>query len=563
MPSASEFDADGYRRDVLDCARKRENTPPPDLLERYAIAVEMEHDPAAFEARVAEVVKYWRSIGQQKLYRRLADALLAADKELKAADKITFAHFAQRRRDEGKRAQARLESLVTDIAATSTAVLRSTLTWIYDEGQGLLSEETIRLAFAARQVAVVDEEWTLPRRPPAPYSDLAGHLSTLGFSLAAEVVFGTDAVRSGFRLRNGFELVSGDRVTVDLLDQKVKALAQRPHDERKTALSSVLAMLQRAAGRPGELNALLMWQLIDVLQPQLTAGLPNRSVANSGAELGLDRAEAAELVLALTRRRSEATGARVAALVQEADAAQRAGATEEAAGFLTAALAMTSDGNDHLRARLHSLPPPPPVRVTASEKDGSVRLEWTPGPARTAGIRYRVVRQIGAPGRRAIGRSATGRDHGPVRHRRRADLRRDALLHRLRYQGSGRLVRRDVGRPGSSAAGSIRMRAGSPGRLGARLLEGRSGHGGRPGHPGRRLLRARGGGHAADTGVAGGLPRHPGAARDSVLLPDPRRVRQRHRRAPGHPGDREVGRPRGAAGGGPRDEGRTAARRGA
>ena len=397
MPSPSEFDADGYRRDVLDPARKRGNTPSPDLLVRYAVAAEMERDPAAFEARVAEVVKYWRRIGQQKLYRKLVDALLAADKELKAADKITFAHFAQRRHDERNRAQARLESVVTEIAATTTAVLRATLTWLYDDCQGLLSEETIRHEFDVHQVAVVDEEWTLPRRPPAPYSDLAAHLSTLGLSLAAEVVFGSEAVRAGFRLRNGFELLSGGRITKDLLEEKIKALAQRPHDERKTALGSVLAMLQSATGRSDEVNALLTWQLIDVLQPRVAAGLPNRSVANSAAELGLDKAEAPELVLAMTRRRSEATGARVAALVQEADAAQRAGATEEAAGFLTAALAMTSDGNDHLRSRLHSLPPPPPVRVTATEKDGSVRLEWTPGPARTAGIRYRVIRQIGTP----------------------------------------------------------------------------------------------------------------------------------------------------------------------
>src|SRR5947207_13792038 len=122
MTSPSDFDADGYRREVLDPARKRGNVPPPDLLIRYAVALEMEHDAAAFETRVAQVVKHWRSMRQQRLYRKLAEALLAAHAELKAADKINFAHFVQRGRHERDQAQARLESLVEEIAATTPAV---------------------------------------------------------------------------------------------------------------------------------------------------------------------------------------------------------------------------------------------------------------------------------------------------------------------------------------------------------------------------------------------------------------------------------------------------------
>jgi hypothetical protein len=399
MTSPSDFDAAGYLREVLDPARKRGNVPPPDLLIRYAVAFEMEHDAAAFETRVAQVTKHWRSIRQQRLYRKLAEALLAAHAELKAADKINFAHFVQRRHDERDQAQARLESLVAEIAATTPAVLRFTLTWLYDECGGVLSEETIEDAFAAHRVAVLDQEWRLPRRPPVQYSDLAAHLGTLGFRLAPEVVFGTEAVRAGFRLRSGFRLQSGDRITTDLLDEKAKSLAQGRHDERNTALGSVLTMLRSAAGRQGDLDALLIWQLIDVLQPQVSAGLPIRSIASSATRLGLDETEAPSLVLTLTQRRPEATGSRVAALVQNADAAEHAGATEEAAELLTAALAMTSGEDDHLRARLQALAPPPPLQVLATPKDDGVRLEWVPGPARTAGIRYRVVRQVGGPAR--------------------------------------------------------------------------------------------------------------------------------------------------------------------
>jgi hypothetical protein len=396
MPSASDFDKSGYCRAVLDPARKRGNVPPPDLLVRYAVSAEMERDEAVFEARVAQVVKYWRSIRQQKLYRKLAEALLAAHTELKAADKISFAHFMQRRRAERDQAQARLESTVKEIAATMPAVPRSTLAFLYDDCGGVLSEEAIQKEFATHQVAVVDQEWVLPRRPPVQYSDLVTHLTAVGLRLAAEAVFTTEDVRGGFRLRHGFELRSGDRLTGDLLEQKNKSLDQRPRDERNTALRSVLAVLQTAAGRPGELDALLLWQLIDEVRPRLVAGLPIRSVANFAAELGLDPAEAAELMLALTQHRSEATGSRVAALVREADQAVQAKAIEEAAGLLTAALAMTSD-DDVLRTRLRSLPPPSPVRILATPRDRGVRLEWVPGPAKTAGIRYRVVREIDGP----------------------------------------------------------------------------------------------------------------------------------------------------------------------
>jgi hypothetical protein len=397
MPSASEFDQSGYCRAVLDPARKRGNVPPPDLLVRYAVSAEMEREAAAFQARVDEVVKYWRSVKQKKLYRKLAEALLAAHTELKAADKLSFAHFMQRRREERNEAQARLELTVKEIAANMPAVPRSTLIFLHDDCSGVLSEEAIQKEFAAHQVAIVDQEWVLPRRPPAQYSDLISHLGALGLRLAAEAVFGTEEVRKGFRLCHGFELASGHRLTKDLLDQKNKSLDQRPRDERNTALRSVLAVLQTAAARPGELDALLLWQFVDEVRPRLVAGLPIRSVTNFAAELGLDQAEAAELMLALTQHRSEATGSRVATLVREADEAVQANAIEEAAGLLTTALAMTSDGDEALRARLRSLPPPRPVRMLATPMDHRVRLEWVPGPARTAGIRYRVVRKIDGP----------------------------------------------------------------------------------------------------------------------------------------------------------------------
>jgi hypothetical protein len=159
---------------------------------------------------------------------------------------------------------------------------------------------------------------------------------------------------------------------------------------------SVLTVLQQAADRPGELDALLLWQLIDVLQPQVAAGLPVKSIAASATALGLDQGEAAELVLALVHR-SDASGSRIPTLVKEAGEAERSGATEEAAEKLTEAIVMGGDPDGSLRARLQKLPPPPPGPVSATRKDGMVEVEWRPAPARTPGISYRVVRQDTTP----------------------------------------------------------------------------------------------------------------------------------------------------------------------
>ena len=394
MPPASEFDKARYRKEVLEPALKRGNVPPPDLMIRYA-AAGPERNADAFKARIDEVVRYWRELEQKIVYKQLAGALLAAHARLKDAGQVSYAHFAQQRDAERDEALARLKATVSDIAATTPAVLRSTLTWLRDLYGGMFSDEAIMSEFAARQVAVIDQAWPLSPRPPQ-LSGLARSLDTLDIRLAAEAVFGTDAVRAGFRLKNGFRLISGNRVvTRDLIADKKKDLAQRPHDGRKTAHEDVLQALQQSEERH-ELNALLLWQLIDVLQPQVTEGLPNRSIVTLASSLGLDRAEAAELVLTLGQQRSEGSVAHAASL-KRIDEAERAGDTEEAAALLTELISKRGDSGGRLHARLSALPPPPPVRVLVTQRGSAVHVEWQPGPARADQVRYRAVRSADAP----------------------------------------------------------------------------------------------------------------------------------------------------------------------
>ena len=394
MPPASEFDQARYRRDVLEPARKS-GVPPPDLMTRYAVSASMERSPAAFDTRIAEVVRYWRGLQQQIVFKPLAVALLAAHATLKDEGRLSYPSFARQRAGRRQQAQSALTTTVRQIAASTQAVPRSTLSLLCGECGGLLSEEAIQGEFARHQVAIVDQGWPLPPRP-SRLPGLAARLDTLDLRLAAEAVFGTEAVRAGFHLRPGFRLASGARLTRDLLAEKKKSLALRPHDDRKTAQEDVLQVLQQSTDR-GELDALLLWQLIDILQPRVAEGLPNRSVADLAAGLGLDRAEAAELVLTLVQQRPDGRGANPASLTQQLAEAERAGDTEEAAALLTELIARAGDGDGTLRARLRSLPPPPPARVVAAAQGSTVRLEWRPGPARTDQIRYRVVRRPGSP----------------------------------------------------------------------------------------------------------------------------------------------------------------------
>ena len=395
MPPASEFDQDRYHQDVIEPARKAGNVLPPDLMIRYAISAAMAGNTAAFDARVSDVVKYWRGLQQRIVFRPLAVALLAAHARLKDAGELSYASFERQQTADRDEALAGLEAKIKDIAASTPAVLRSMVSWLHGEYHGLVSEATIASQLASHQVTVIDLPWELPARP-SRLSGLAAHLDTLDLRLAAETVFSTSAVRAGFRIHHSFQLSSGERITQPLLAAKKRELAQRAHDDRKTAHEEVLQVLRQCADR-GELDALLLWQLVEVLRRQIAEGLPNRSVVSLASSLGLDQAEAAELVLTLRQQRPDDRGATAAALKRQVDEAEQADDTEQAAALLAELIARHGDGDGSLAARLQSLPPPPPAHVLATPVGDTVQVQWQAGQTRAGQVRYRVVRCSGQP----------------------------------------------------------------------------------------------------------------------------------------------------------------------
>ena len=200
----------------------------------------------------------------------------------------------------------------------------------------------------------------------------------------------------------------------------------------------MLTILVAAVGREDALHQLLLWEVREQPRPDVAAGLPARLVAHTAVELGLDHREADELAATLAgerNTRADPTGAaqriadalragqlheardlladlppgdsadlrarvdaawrEVDELVRQADEARGGGHTEEAARQLSQAADLARDDVD-IPARLAQLPPPPPTGTAAALDGGQVSVRWTPGPALTGGVRFRVVRATGA-----------------------------------------------------------------------------------------------------------------------------------------------------------------------
>ncbi|HVQ90118.1 MAG TPA: hypothetical protein VMU51_03690, partial [Mycobacteriales bacterium] len=428
------FDPDTYRRQVLEPARAGGNVPPPDLLLRYALTHAELAGAAPFDRHVDQVVRHWRALKQQRAFAKLADALLAGHAELQRSGELTPAALRERSAAARDAARRRLGQQVAALAAAFPYITSGTGQALVDGSAGLLDAATVRDALRAAQVRVV-EPWPVPATPPtAKARDLARNLGLLGCRLSVEAVFGPADVRAGFRLRDGFRLASGAALTTEAVRAAQREVDKGRADERKTAASTVLAVLLDQLARPDGVEALLRWELATALEPQAAAGMPARVLAADAADLGLDPVDAGTLAVSLlaavderrvagageiaellgtgqlraaqqrlqalppgrgadVREQVEATAARV-----DARAAAAAAATdpEQAAALLGQAIALAQDDED-LGRQLAAIPPPPPVAVAVAVTGDGVLVSWRPGPARVGAVRHRVVRTLGRP----------------------------------------------------------------------------------------------------------------------------------------------------------------------
>jgi hypothetical protein len=436
---ANEWE-DEYKLSVLEPARRAGNLLPQDPFVRYALTGG-HRVPERFRARLDEVVSYWKKLATTtKVYKPLADALLAAHKDLARDEALTLEEFEQRRQRARDHAEARIDAWVKQVASGIPYLTQPALQHMVERSGGLVTEPQVRAKLALSGVTLIDPEWDLPVKPPVPTAaNIPQQLNILGARLSPQVVFSPEKLAAGFRIKDGFRLTggSGDRLTHDGLEAAKTAQAQRPYDLRKTAAESVLTTML-AAARAGTLDQLVRWEVAEIIRRALRSGLPPSVAAEIGMELGLDRTEALELAVTLghgggppphsmdaraavdaalsagslreaeqllaslpadagsrdVRERVRKAVADVASLVASADDAERAGCPEQAARFLADAARRAVDDHD-LAARLDRIPPPPPAGVRAGIDAGRITVRWTPSGAATGQITYRVVRRVG------------------------------------------------------------------------------------------------------------------------------------------------------------------------
>nr|WP_062331960.1 hypothetical protein [Herbidospora sakaeratensis] len=425
------IDEAAYRRDVLDPAHANGSTRPADLFVRYGLDPRRPLDEPQFQQHVTDVERYWRRIGRQKRYGRLAESLLAGHRELVDAGELSWAAFVRHQETRLATARRSLDRRLENLAASGPCVSAATVARLVAHTDGACTADYVAGRLALAGLRVVDPLWALPSAPPG-HALLRGHLRLLGVRFSLDLVLG--AREREFRFRPGFQ-VDGSGPISELIRTALEHNRRRARDERTPVVDGVLTLLERASRTPGALDELLLWELAEVLRP-LAEFMPTKEVADEATSLGLVRNEAEELALALREHRAEPVARpqaeveaalaggdpraarrlldqlpevedelreRVeAALARVDEALTRAGRlvdegrSEEAAEVLSAARRL-APADESLAGRLAAIAPPPAVGVVAGIEAGRAAVSWTSGAARVGPVTYRVVRTLTGP----------------------------------------------------------------------------------------------------------------------------------------------------------------------
>jgi hypothetical protein len=421
------WDRDRYLADVLEPARRAGNVPPPDLYARYGLARDL-RDQAVFASQIADVVAFWRELRTRRTYARLAETLIAAHADLERSGRLTLASFAERHADARRGQLQRLTRLAEAEAGAATHVGPAAVRRLSGALDGAVSEADISAALGRAGVRVVEQFPELPRVPHPKQADLARHVAQLGVRLSGAVVFG-DAVGRGFGILDGFRLADGRVLGETAIAEAGDRIDKLSHaDPAKAPSDNVLAILRGAARKLGDLDALLLSEIVERLRALTRSGFLQRAVAAQAAELGLAEEEAGLIAAAILapdtldgvrqqveqeltagrlrsaqrlaaelpaddplRERAAAVAAEVSALVRRADADRGAGRDEQAAARLAEAIVMAQD-DAALPERLAAIPPPPAADASARVDGDHVLITWKPGPAGAGPVQYRVMR---------------------------------------------------------------------------------------------------------------------------------------------------------------------------
>jgi len=430
---------------VLEPARKAGNVPPPDLYTRYGLPAGLS-DQAAFTRQVTDVVAFWRELKGRRMYARLADTLLTAHAELEKAGRLTLRSLADRHADARREQLDRLARLAEAEAGAATHVGPETLARLRSALDGAVSDAEVVRALEKAGVRVVGKFPALQAAPHPKQADLARHLMQLGVWPSAAVVFG-EMTGKGFRVLGGFRLSDGRTLDDEAIGSARSRVDALPYtDPAKTPSENVLAILRTAARKPGDLDALLLSEVVERLRPLARSGFIQRAIAAQACESGLDQEDAGLIAAALAsadtaealrpqvedelaggrlrnaqrlaaglpaedplRERIAALDAEVTSLGRRADQELAQGRGEPAATLLAEAVSIARD-DPELAGRLAAVPPPPPREVAARMDGDHMLITWKPSTASTGHVQYRVMRgQDRAPGSPAEGTAVVTR----------------------------------------------------------------------------------------------------------------------------------------------------------
>lgn len=423
------WDPDRYCQEVMDPARRANNVPPADLYLRYGLPAGVS-DPAEFAAQVGRVCAYWREKERTRGYRKLAQALLREHAQLEQDGPLTLRKFRQLHQQARQEQQDQLDRLARAEAGAATHAGPATVTRLQNAVSFRFTHAEVADSLRRAGVRVVEAFPELPTAPHLKQGALASHVRELGKQLSAEVVFGAATGRD-FRVLGGFRLTDGTRLDEAALSTARDRAAALPYSDRTAATENVLSILTAAARQPGQLDALLLSEVVEQLRDVAAAGFAQPAIAERAHDLGLEVDEAGLIASALL------AGDTVAALRQQAEVeltagrlrgAQRLAAglpaddplrdrimvvdttvtelgraadeelarerPEQAALRLAEALRKACD-DAGLAERLAAVPPPAPRNPGARLAGDHVMVTWEPSPALAGPVRYRVSRGTG------------------------------------------------------------------------------------------------------------------------------------------------------------------------
>ena len=290
------------------------------------------------------MVAFWRELKGRRMYARLADMLITAHAELEQAGRLTLRSFAARYADARREQLDRLARLSEVEAGAATHVGPDALARLRSALDGAVTDAEVVRALEKAGVRMVGKFPALPAAPHPKQADLARHLAQLGVWPSAAVVF-RDMTGKGFRVLDGFRLSDGRTLDDEALASARSRVDALPYaDPAKTPTENVLAILRGAARKPGDLDALLLSEVVERLRSLARSGFIQRAIAAQACESGLDQEEAGLIAAALAS--ADTAGALRPQVEDELAGGRLRGAQQLAAGL---------PADDPLRERIASL----------------------------------------------------------------------------------------------------------------------------------------------------------------------------------------------------------------